>query len=92
MWRLQVTCEGLTAEEGAAAPALVFVVFTHRPWHHRVQCTWDGSLSRLVADNDYDATGNALLDEYTDAVVASVACEGTIRLRLASVHVVPGAS
>lgn len=44
----------------------------HRPWHKNVRCTWDGRALRLEADNDYDDNGLALLDEFSDAIVAYV--------------------
>jgi hypothetical protein len=43
----------------------------------------------LEADNDYDADGKALLDEFGDAVVASVNATGTIRFTIVSVEVAP---
>jgi hypothetical protein len=46
--------------------------FQQRPWHQNVRCSWDGRTLRLEADNDYDERGLALLDEFSDAVVACV--------------------
>jgi hypothetical protein len=34
--------------------------FTHRPWHQNVRCTWTNSNLVLVAENDFDHTGEAL--------------------------------
>jgi len=47
--------------------------FTHRPWHQNVQCSWDGSRLTLQADNDFDADGSALADEFSDAIAACIA-------------------
>jgi hypothetical protein len=87
MYRVRVVCEGLTPEEGADAPVSILEEFTHRAWHKNVRCEWDGLLLRLEADNDYDARGQALLDEFSDAVVACVACEGTIAFKVEAVDV-----
>jgi len=46
--------------------------FLHRPWHQNVRCTWNGRALRLEADNDYHDKGLALLDEFSDAIVACV--------------------
>ena len=82
MYRVHVACKGLTAKEGAPAPDSILEEFAHRPWHQNVRCEWDGQLLRLAADNDYDATGSALLDEFSDAVVACINCAGTIEFRV----------
>jgi hypothetical protein len=81
-----LTCDGLTDAEGANAPGDIVEEFDHRPWHLNVECRWDGRLLWLEADNDYDADGKALLDEFGDAVVACVNASGTIRFRIVSVE------
>ena len=35
-------------------------------------CEWDGSRLILQADNDFDSNGFALLDEFSDAISASI--------------------
>jgi hypothetical protein len=84
-----LTCDGLTEAEAANAPNDIVEEFSHRPWHQNVACRWDGKLLWLEADNDYDADGKALLDEFGDAVVASVNATGTIRFTIVSVEVAP---
>ena len=37
-----------------------------------VRCEWDGSRLILQADNDFDSKGLALLDEFSDAISASI--------------------
>jgi hypothetical protein len=44
-----------------------------RPWHQNVRCEWDGSRLMLQAENDFDSNGLALLDEFSDAISASIA-------------------
>jgi hypothetical protein len=75
--------------EAADAPAGIIEEFGHRRWHQNVTCKWDGRLLRLEAENDYDADGKALLDEFSDAVVACVKATGTTRFEIVSVEVVP---
>ena len=89
MYRVHAVCEGLTTDEGAAAPVSILEEFAHRAWHQNVRCEWDGLLLRLAADNDGDATGLALLDEFSDAVIACVDCAGTIAFRIEAVDVLP---
>ena len=44
----------------------------HRPWHTNASCSWDGTQLVLVAENDVDANGLALLDEFSDSVAAYI--------------------
>ena len=43
-----------------------------RDWHKNVRCTWNNTILRLVAENDFDNNGQALLDEFGDRVSAYV--------------------
>jgi hypothetical protein len=78
MNKTRVSCIGLSHDEGASAPTDILEEFLHRPWHANVQCEWDGTSLWLEAENDFDAKGLALLDEFSDAVVACVKARGTI--------------
>jgi hypothetical protein len=73
MYRIVLACKGVPAEVGALAAHHIIEEFTHRPWHQNVRCEWDGSRLILQADNDFDSTGLALLDEFSDAISASIA-------------------
>ena len=84
-----LTCGGLTDSEAANAPPDIVEEFGHRPWHRNVKCRWDGRLLWLEADNDYDADGKALLDEFGDAVIACVNAARTIHFEIVSVEAVP---
>jgi hypothetical protein len=68
--------------EGVGGQAAVDIAeeFTHRPWHANVQCRWDGTRLILQAENDVDADGEALSDEFSDAIAACIAppFDGTI--------------
>ena len=73
MFRIVLTCDGVPKEVGADAAADITEEFTHRPWHRNAQCRWDGTLLTLQAENDFDSTGDALADEFSDAIAACIA-------------------
>jgi hypothetical protein len=56
--------------------------FAKRPWHYLAVCTWDGQTLVLQAENDFDPEGIALIDEFSDAIAASIAggFDGDIRV------------
>lgn len=85
LYRSKLRCLGLTANEGGLAPKNILEGFSHRPWHTNVACSWDGESLWLVAENDFDADGNALLDEFWDEVIASVDFSSTIRFEIVEV-------
>ena len=84
MNKARVSCKGLSHDEGAPAPEDILEEFVHRPWHKNVRCEWDGVSLWLEAENDFDANGMALLDEFSDAVVACINARGTIRFAVES--------
>ena len=84
-YRGTLTCAGLTESEGSPAPADILEEFAERTWHEEVECRWDGNLLWLKAENDYDFDGQALLDEFGDAVIACIAAQGTVRFEIRSV-------
>lgn len=86
MFKVRVSCRGLQHLEGVAAPECVLEEFSHRPWHVNVRCEWDGASLWLEAENDYDANGLALLDEFSDAVVACIKANGTLSFAIESVQ------
>jgi hypothetical protein len=85
MFKARVSCRGLLHDEGASAAKDILDEFSHRPWHANVRCEWDGASLWLEAENDYDASGSALLDEFSDVVVACVKASGTISFAVESV-------
>jgi hypothetical protein len=80
MFRIVLTCDGVPKDVGAEAAADIMEEFTHRPWHQKVECQWDGERLTLRAENDFDSNGDALTDEFSDAISACVApaFEGSI--------------
>jgi hypothetical protein len=86
MFRARVSCRGLLHGEAVSAATNVLDEFSHRPWHANVRCEWDGTSLWLEAQNDYDANGAALLDEFSDAVVACIKASGTLSFAVESVQ------
>lgn len=85
MFKTRVACRGLSEVEGVAAPADILEEFTHRPWHKNVRAGWNDNSLWLEAMNDYDADGQALLDEFWDVVIACVDAKGTISFNIEDV-------
>ncbi len=76
MNRVAVSCAGISDAAGRAAVADILEEFAQRPWNSNVSCQWDGSRLLLQADSE-DDSGQALLDEFSDAVCACVPIEDT---------------
>ena len=85
MFHIVLECEGIPTAAGSQAAADITEEFTHRPWHQNASCTWDGRILRLEADNNYDENGLALLDEFSDAIVACVEDAQYSNLRVGAV-------
>ena len=73
MFRIVLTCDGVPKQVGAQAATDITEEFTHRPWHQNAECQWDGECLTLRAKNDFDANGEALVDEFSDAIAACIA-------------------
>jgi len=73
MFRIVLTCSGVPKDVGAQAAVDIAEEFTHRPWQQNVECRWDGELLTLQAENDVDSDGEALSDEFSDAISACIA-------------------
>lgn len=72
MYRIILACKGVPPSAGAPGARAIAEEFTHRPWHENVSCVWDGTQLMLLADNDFDADGLALVDEFSDAITACI--------------------
>jgi hypothetical protein len=81
-YRIVLACKGVPAESGAAGARDITEEFKRRPWHRHVTCEWNGSQLILQADNDFDPSGLALVDEFSDAISAciSVGFDGDIEI------------
>ena len=74
MYRVVLECSGVPAAEGAEAATDIEREFReHRPHHQNVRCTFDSGKLVLQAENDFDADGMALMDEFSDCISAYVA-------------------
>ena len=91
MYRIVLSCKGISESAAKSGVADIAQEFVERPWHQNVHCRWDGSRVILQADNDYDSSGQALLDEFSDAVCACIPIEvTTISFAIESVGIVAG--
>jgi hypothetical protein len=72
MYRIVLVCRGVPKDAGANAACAIREEFVNRPWHQNVLCAWDGSALTLQAENEYDANGQALTDEFSDALSACI--------------------
>lgn len=72
-YRIALSCDGVPLAAGAQAAVDIKEEFTHRPWHENVKCEWNSTSLVLTAENDYDAQGIALMDEFSDAIAACIA-------------------
>jgi hypothetical protein len=85
MFRIVLKCGGVPKDVGAQAAADITEEFTQRPWHLNAECRWDGEHLIFRAENDFDSNGEALLDEFSDAVIA---CTPYVGVSIAKVSVV----
>ncbi len=81
-YRITLRCDGVPVDVGPRAATDITDEFTHRDWHENVECKWDGASLLLTAENDFDAQGLALIDEFSDAIAACIAdgFDGDIRV------------
>lgn len=64
---------GVPESTGAEAATDIPAEFAkHRPWHRHGRCSWDSERLVLQADNDFDSSGLALRDEFSDVACAYV--------------------
>jgi hypothetical protein len=91
MFEIIVSCKGVSESAAQAGLSDLLEEFSHRPWHSSVKCHLADGRIILHACNDYDSTGQALLDEFSDAVCACFPIEdATISFSIESVVTVPG--
>lgn len=90
MFEIVVSCSGLGDSIGRAAVADIEAEFVERPWHQDVHCWWADGLLMLRAKNHYDDSGDALADEFSDAVCACTPIVAKISIRVVSVRQATG--
>jgi hypothetical protein len=84
-YRIVLSCDGVPVEAGQQAANDITEEFRHRPWHENVECRWNGVSLFLSAENDFDAQGLALTDEFSDAIAACIADGFDGRIRVVSI-------
>jgi hypothetical protein len=70
MFRITVSCDGIPPGEWPEAISDVREEFSSREWHHVFDIRWLGQALLLTVENDYDANGEALADEFSDTIAA----------------------
>jgi hypothetical protein len=70
MFCITVSCHGISPAEWPDAISDVRGEFNSRQWHRIVDIRWSGQTLLLIAENDYDASGEALADEFSDTIAA----------------------
>jgi hypothetical protein len=76
MFKITTIAGGISEAAGQQAARDIQQEFReHRDWHQRVTCTFTAGTLTLVAVNDYDEDGTALLDEFSDCLSACVSLE-----------------
>ena len=85
MYRIVLRCSGIPSNEGPSGADNIQEEFKHRPWHTNVKCEWNGSQLILQAENDYDSNGQALMDEFSDAISACISDAGDGGIEVVSV-------
>ena len=89
MFRITTSCQGVSEAAALAAIPDILEEFGERPWQQNIRCRWDGKKIVLVGENDVDATGQGLRDEFSDVVCACVPIEdSTISFEVDEVRVV----
>ena len=90
-YEIVLACTGVPAHIGRQAAVDIAEEFTHQSWHRNVRCEWDGRFLILIAVNDYDENGLALMDEFSDAISACIepGFDGGIEVR--SIRTMPSA-
>lgn len=69
-YRVVATCYSPVQDGGLAARMITQEFAAHRLHHHNVHCSFSDGMFTLIAENDFDAKGLALLDEFADCMSA----------------------
>ena len=83
VWRrIAIECAGAPSGSGAQAAIDITQAFRKRHWQRAALCAWDGVHLTLTAENDFDPSGFALADEFSDELSACVSAgfDGDIRI------------
>jgi hypothetical protein len=82
MYQIELTCDGISPPAGETAAHDIEQEFrVHRQWHQDVSCRFENGILVLIARNDFDETGMALLDEFGDCLSAYLTEHGEVRVQ-----------
>lgn len=70
MYKIALKCENVPSEAASAARDIEEHFCQSRQHHQNVRCYYDSNKIFLIAENDYDERGFALMDEFSDALSA----------------------
>lgn len=88
MYRIVLACCGVPNTAGEVAASGITAEFAeHRTWHSNVSCNWNGNRLELVAENDFDSNGLALLDEFSDSIAAYISEPFDGEIKIESIQV-----
>lgn len=81
MYRITIECLDVAPNLGPQAARDIEQEFrVHRTWHRELSCAFADGKLLLVACNDFDVEGEALLDEFSDCLVAYLGEHGEMRI------------
>lgn len=79
MFRIRLSCSGIDPSVGETAAREIQSDFRDgRPWHQDVSCRFEQGSLTLLATNDFDKAGLALLDEFGDCLSAYLKEHGKV--------------
>jgi len=87
MYKVVLECSGVPIDEGDAAALDITREFSEHRLHHRnATCSFADGILTLVAENDFDPKGLALMDEFSDCLSAYISrhVDGDIRVKSAT--------
>jgi hypothetical protein len=74
MFRIAIVCPGVAEHLGPEAASDIQREFEiERRWHQNVRYTFAGGQLTLVVENDFDESGLALQDEFSDCISSFLA-------------------
>lgn len=81
MYEITIECLDVAPALGPQAAADIEEEFrVHRTWHDGPSCTYVAGKLLLIARNDFDADGKALLDEFWDCLATYLGEHGAMHI------------
>lgn len=85
MFCITVSCDGIPPAEWPEAISDVREEFRSRQWYQIIDICWLGQTLLLTVENDYDANGEALADEFSDTIAAYAPGTPSYSVRIVSI-------